>query len=421
MSNPLRNSPPWRPLGVAVAGFCLLTAACGFNAGASPPDQGDGGDVQTAAADAVDAALTEDAMNAVWELYHEEAARVGPGRHPAALRFDQEWHDRLAAAADGAADGEMKSLLLEGASVLFSLGDLTAAATEAVAAADAATDPQQRSVALQQLMSVRRAALLRDPGDAERRAAVAAADRFLAAADAVPEGRRHPMVVLSAVDAARTAAEARGELGDHAGAVADLERALGYREAAAGLGDFAETLPDVTGLKINRAAALVRAERPADAAAAIAEITADSAVAPTLVAFQTAREAGPGGAGGTFLLDWLADNPRDDWTPPVTAALAFALDDAGRDADALPLMVDLRDNHRASLLPMKAGPAGRTPYASLLVRLAGLLRDAGAVGEAAAVADEVRDRFPDDGRLHQLAYSIRKAEEAEAAEAAAAP
>ena len=389
---------------VLTAAAAVLAASC---TNAAPP--GVAPAAPAAAADRPDAAL-----QAVLDLYHEASDDLGRSGRTAATAavFYREWHDRIMAVAADAPRSELKAQLLNKASVLsYALSDLPAAAAEARASIAASDDEGYAIYTRMHLANVEQVAALRSPGVAERVAALAAFDDFQAAAERAPEGKRDSIVRVQRVHVAKAAAGLRTDLGEDDAAVAEYDAALRFLADVASDEGLRFLMPDTdpTPLEMDRAAALVRAGDAGAAAAAIDAIAGRTPIPKSLIAAKVGSSAGLGGPGGTFLLDWLESAPADDYSVRAKAAVAFALDDADRDADALPLLLDLRENHAGDLANLEAGVMGQQPYASVLVRLGTLLADRGMTDLAAEVAGEAAERYPDDGRLYMLDRGIEAA------------
>ena len=362
------------------------------------------------------AAEESSALGALFDFYLEESdsAQVQSLSRPERAQRYREWLDRFGPVVADAPDGRMKASVLREMSVLASaLGDRAAAVAAAEGRFDAATDPADKGQALFQAARIRHSAARRAGGEKEDRegtrefalAAHARALQYYRGLDVQDRLRVRMDALQSAVDSGKLL----GRMGRHAEAAERFALAASVRaELPAESSPSPLTMPprwDRDVLRITEAAARIAAEDFDAADAIVAEVIGDGPVPASGMAFKAAAKAGLGGAGGTYLLDWLGRHPADDLTPKVKAALAFGLDDAGRD-EALALLVDLRENHAADLAPLKAGDMGRRPYASVLYRLERSLRKSGMTDLAKEIAADSRKRYPDDPRASILGVRI---------------
>ena len=397
----------------AAAGLFLLTERTPHAAAEpAPPDS-----EQYSVTPGAEAVADESALQAVLDLYFEEAAAAGASFGGAGERtaFRRVWLDRLAAVAAGSPPGPVKLRVLHEVTTLaHALGDVPSVnastatrVAEARNPADRAGAMLQRANALTQLRSV-------NPTEVSEAVVLAAVDAALSAFDDVPAGKRSPMMGGVALQLASRAAELRAAAGDPVDAAADLELALRLLNdpSVAAIPETLFTMQDRQGerteLLSRRAAREAEAGAFGLASSSIAEQALASGVPETLVAFEAAKRAGLGGAGGTLLLEWFeADVRAGEYATQVRLALAFALDDAGRDLDALPILIDLHDNHEKEVRGLFPA-AGRAPHAVLLARLNRLYKSVGANAEAAAVERELRELHPEKTGLLFTGGSARE-------------
>ena len=369
-------------------------------------------------------AVPEASLRAAFELYKEESVSTAVQNASAAglIEFYQLWHDRLTSVAADAPVGRLKSRVLDEITTLsVAVGDMLGAAADAAAAAAAAADPVTKVDALFYEARVGRMRTAEDQGAERWREVAALQEGALKAYDALPaEGRAD--LQHWAVQAAFEAATLREAAGRHAEAAGMFDRALQYRAGmprAGGVtgGDLFSTVS----LLKRRAVQEVAAAQPEAAAKSVDAVAARVGLPPALIAFEAAGKADLKAAGGTFLLAWLNDHAADEYTPRVQAALAFKLDDAGREPEALALLLDLRESHAANLARLKPGRRNHAPYASVLFRLERLLREAGSADLAKEVGTDYRRRYPNDPRRARVGEdaSVRISRESKAAETAA--
>ena len=351
-------------------------------------------------------------MGAAFDVYLEESRgpSVSTWSADEERAFFREWHDRLAPLAKDAPASQLKSQVL---GELFALGmtlnDRPAAAAAAEARVELAFSPSEKSLALFQLGDIRQLSLNDSEDDADRAAALAAWDDALESYDSVPVADRHVLMRHRAIEAAKRAASVRSDVGQYAAAAADYNLALELLADVPEEGGMRKMLQRSSGrtaLLIERAAAEIRASETDAAAASVAE-AAGKSTPPSLVAHAAASKAGLAAEGGTFLIAWLGRAPADQKTVAVQTSLALSLADAGRGEDALPLLMDLREGHVEALAAVPAGRRGLRPHATVLVRLAEVLRELKSMDAAREVTEELETRYPDDKRLYGLQRSVR--------------
>ena len=336
----------------------------------------------------------------------------------AVLPFYRAWHARLGAAAAVAPPSRLKSRVLSQVAVLAgSLGDPAAAADaarrRAALPASAVGASEWCDAAFQLALHSERAAG-ESPTAAQVAAVVADQDgararlRALTAADRRGAG----FTLVMALQGLGEAAEWRRDRGRHAEAAAILDEAVDL--SAALLADRPAGPAGPPGLRfpaeglrppallVRRASAEVAAGDPAAATATLrraakaakAREGGDPPTPPSLLALRVAEGADPGGAGGDWLGAWLTREPPDAGTDTALAELAFARDDAGRDAEALTLLNEMW--RKGALDGLPPDRFRRSRHSEALHRLRALFRRDGADGRAAEVAEDLRARFPDE-------------------------
>ena len=364
----------------------ITVVAAGLSLGCSPPPD-------------------DGPLKALYELYHEAADQVG-GDDPSpqeSLAHYREWHDNFSAVVWDAPPSALKSQALRETALLAeAIGDRAAAHRAAEARAALPGDARARADAALSLAQIRMRTF---------RAQGRAADRT-ADAEAVADVQRHALKLYYAVPpgergglrmwgiaVAKQAAGVYGELGRHAEAADQMNVALAIRAEMPE--ELSIPLPSLEPavLRKGRLTWEVAGSDLAAARKTIRSLSEDGRLPEAGLAYEAAVKNDLRGAGGTFLLDWLDDAPADALSTQAKTALAFALHNAGRDLGALPLLMDLRENHAAELAAVRPKRPGMTPHGSVLVRLATLLREEGLLEEAKEVNAELRRRYPTDRRL----------------------
>ena len=356
----------------------------------------------------------ETPLQAVYELYHTESDNFDINGTTAVQKqaFFREWHDRLAAVAAQSDDDDPAkySVLATMTTLAVTVGDTPAAIAAAEQRAALPGTAPKRADAAIWLAGVHRDALEQNPTPAELSNVAAVQDATLALYEAVPAEDRRGSLAASGIQFLLQAADVRARLDRHGAAAERLGLAVSELDRNFPEGAHARTLLGEMGetnyLLNRRAVEEVAAGDDAAATASVTELVGDGTVPASAVVFKVANGAGLGDKGGTFLLNWLAEHPADDYTPRVKAALAFALDDAGRDVEALPLLLELREQDAAALAPLKAGVMDRPPYATVLYRLEKLLRDEGATELAKEVEADYRRRYPKDPRRGMIGRDV---------------
>ena len=337
-------------------------------------------------------------LQAAWDLYIEESLDPQGAEVRDQRAFYREWHDRLATLAAEAPAQPAKVRVLRGVTTLaVALGDVPAAIDAAAKMVAAADDPVTKADALLYEARVGLTSVRRGADDVRREQVVAMHRRALEAYAALPEEDRGPLQIW-AVQGASQSAGVWARTGHPADAVEMLDAALRLRVGLPEIDEYGDDEFSAVSFLKRRAAAEAAAGRPEAAAATLAEFAGESGVPPVLLAFETAKAADLGGAGGDFMEARLAAYPGDEYAGRIKAALASRYDFVGRDDDALRLLLEIREGADPALIMMQPAEGRHAPYANVLFRLWEMLKERGDAETAAEVAGEFLRRYPNEGR-----------------------